>query len=86
MMLRNGQSQARTRLFVVIVAFCPLLGLLWAWAHPLSSDQLGPALAIFAGVFLYAGGSHLSIREHGHEGRLTPLITALGFALVWFFR
>lgn len=87
MMLRNGQSRARTRIFVVVVAFCPLLGLMWAWTHPLSDAQLGPALAIFAGLFLYAGGSHLSIREHGHEGqRITPLITALGFALVWAFR
>jgi ZIP family zinc transporter len=86
MMLRNGQGQARTRIFVVVVALCPLLGLLSAWVRPFADGELGPALAIFAGLFLYAGGSHLSIREHGHEQRLTPLITALGFVLVWVFR
>jgi zinc transporter ZupT len=83
MMLRNGQSTRATWGFIALVAAGPLIGL-GAWHLYPNAVPLPGALAVFAGAFLYAGGSHLQIREHGQDVRYAPLVTALGFALVYF--
>lgn len=85
-MLRNSQSSRRTWLAVLLTSLCPTFGLLLAHYWPMPTGYLSFALASFAGAFLYLGGSHLAIREHDPLRRFTPLLTVLGFLLVYFFQ
>lgn len=85
-MLRNGQTMRRTHLMMIVMSLCPLLGfIISSYFHHVSVGILSMILALCAGIFLYVGGSHLSIKEHGVSKHLRPFLTALGFVSVLIF-
>ena len=85
-LMRDGQSRARTIFFVLLVSLAPVVGAAIAAVLPLPAAFMAYALAVVAGAFLYIGGSHLFIRDHESQGLLAPFVAALGFALVVLLR
>lgn len=82
MLLRDGQSRRRALGFVGAVAVFPLFGVLLARVWTLPVNLTAISLAFIAGAFLYIGGSHLLVREHGGAARYAPLVAIIGFAIV----
>lgn len=83
MMVRNSQPRQRTWYLLVAVCLAPLVG---AWVFSAASwlgSHVAELTCVFAGAFLYLGGSHLPSREHDDSRRFAPLVTALGFAAVF---
>jgi zinc transporter ZupT len=81
-MLRNGQSAARARLFLLMDALAPVLGVLLGTALVLPGRFLAYLLAFFAGEFLYLGAGSLMPETQNHGSTKLTAAMLLGVALI----
>lgn len=83
MMVRNSQPRPRTLYLLAAVCVAPMVGA-WLFASGQAlAPYVGELTCVFAGAFLYLGGTHLPSREHDDSRRFAPLVTGLGFAVVY---
>ena len=82
LMLKNNHSTARARIFLILDALAPLVGILVASLIALPESFLAYLLAFFAGEFLYLGAGSL-LPETRKEGPFKLTMTMLlGAALI----
>jgi ZIP family zinc transporter len=84
MVLRSGGSRARASRWLLADAAAPVVGIAATRLFDLPLDRFGPALATFAGFFIYIGASDLIPESyHAHPKFLTTAMTLAG-ALVLY--
>jgi zinc transporter ZupT len=84
MVVRNGGERSRAFRWLLADAAAPVAGIAVTRLFDLPVDRFGPALAIFAGFFLYIGASDLIPESyHAHPKFLTTAMTLAG-ALVLY--
>jgi ZIP family zinc transporter len=77
--LRNGGDRRGAFRWLVVDAVAPVLGALTSIALTIPSQGLAMILALFAGFFLYVGGSDLLPESHhAHPRLLTTFVTVAG--------
>ena len=82
--LRQGGSRRVAVRWLTLVAVAPLFGAALGAAIDVSEHTLGQLLALYAGIFLYIGGSDLLPEAHSHEpSRLRVAVTLAGFAAIF---
>ena len=83
--VRRGGGDARAaRRWLVIDAVAPVLGAAAAGLLALQGAELGLALALFGGFFLYIGASDLLPASVTPEHRMGPaLMTVIGMAVLY---
>jgi zinc transporter ZupT len=82
--MRNGGSRARALRWLLADAAAPAAGIAATCFFKVPVDRFGPALAAFAGFFLYIGASDLIPESyHAHPKFLTTVMTVAG-ALVLY--
>jgi len=82
LMLKNHHSVPKARLFLVLDAVAPLLGILAASAFRLPEQLLAYLLAFFAGEFLYIGAGSLLPETQNHGTLKTMAAMAFGAILI----
>jgi zinc transporter ZupT len=81
---RNGGDARMARRWLALDAVAPVLGAAAATLVTLRGPELGLALALFGGFFLYIGASDLLPASVAPEPRMGPvLMTLLGMAMVF---
>jgi zinc transporter ZupT len=84
LVFKNGGDRARAFRWLLADAAAPVAGIAATRLFDLPVDRFGPALAIFAGFFLYIGASDLIPESyHAHPKFLTTAMTLAG-ALVLY--
>ncbi len=84
MILKNNGNRSRALRWLLLDAVAPALGIAATRASAVGGDQLGLALALFAGFFLYIGASDLIPESyHAHPKFLTTAMTVLGAAVLY---
>ena len=79
---QSGDRRRATR-WLAIDAMAPLAGGVVGSALSVSDYTLGHLLAVYAGFFLYMGGTDLLPEAHTHPSRGRVALTVAGFALVY---
>lgn len=82
LMLKNHHSAQRARLFLVLDALAPTVGILFASVISLPFAALAYVLAFFAGEFLYIGTGSLLPETQGHPSAGMTAAMGMGIALV----
>ncbi|HZB22993.1 MAG TPA: ZIP family metal transporter [Gaiellaceae bacterium] len=77
--LHQGGSRARAVRWLTVVAVAPLLGAIVGGALSVGEDSLGTILALYAGFFLFMGGSDLLPHAHEHPSWRRVALTTVGF-------
>ena len=80
--LRQSNDRRQALRWLSIDALAPLLGAIVGASLDVSEQSLGAILAVFAGFFLYMGGTDLLPHAHEHPSRARVALTVLGFAVV----
>jgi zinc transporter ZupT len=81
--LSQSGDQQKARRWLRIDAIAPLVGAIVGSALNVSEEFLGYALALYAGFFLYLGGTDLLPEAHEHASWLRVALTVAGFALIF---
>lgn len=77
--LRNGGDRRGAFRWLVVDAVAPVVGAVTSMAFTIPTQALAVALALFAGFFLYVGGSDLLPESHhAHPRLLTTFATIAG--------
>jgi ZIP family zinc transporter len=85
LVMRGGGKVKRARMWLLLDALAPILGVASTFLFTIPSAFLGVILSLFAGFFLYIGASDLIPESHhAHPRLLTTVMTLVG-ALVLFF-
>lgn len=82
--LNQSDDRRKAKRWLAIDAFAPLIGVAIGAAISVSQETLGALLGLYAGFFLYMGGTDLlpaAHSEHASWGRV--LLTLAGFAAVY---
>jgi zinc transporter ZupT len=81
---RNGGDRHAARRWLLIDAAAPVLGAAAATGLRLHDEQLGLALGVFGGFFLYIGASDLlPASARVHSGSVPTFMTILGMAVLY---
>jgi len=88
--LRGGGAWRKALPFLLVDALAPVSGALSTLLFRIPDADVGPALAVFAGSFLYLGASDLIPESHHqHPRAATTLMTLFGasviFVAVWIW-
>ena len=84
LVLRGGGGRRPAFRWLLGDAIAPVLGAASTLAFHPAADQLGLALAVFCGFFLYIGASDLLPESyHAHPTRLSTVATLLGAAVLY---
>lgn len=78
--LSQRQDRARALTWLAIDSLAPLVGAIVGTFISISNYALGHLLAVYAGFFLFMGGTDLLPEAHQHPSRLRVVLTAVGFA------
>jgi zinc transporter ZupT len=82
--LRNGGDRRGAFKWLLVDAVAPLVGALTSMALSIPTQGLAMILALFAGFFLYVGGSDLLPESHhAHPRLLTTVMTVAGAVLLY---
>lgn len=82
--LKNGGTQAQAWRWLLLDALAPALGVIATLFFHMAAPQLGLALALFSGFFLYLGASDLLPESREHQAPWTStVITLLGMATIF---
>lgn len=79
---RSGNRQAAVR-WLAIDALAPLLGAIVGSQISISDQDLGYALCVYCGIFLYIGAVDLLPEAHAQGSAVRVALTALGFLFVF---
>ncbi|MCX6775764.1 MAG: ZIP family metal transporter [Candidatus Micrarchaeota archaeon] len=82
LMLKNRHPVKNAKLFLLMDAIAPVLGVLFASLVSISQVILALILAAFAGEFIYLGAANLLPETHKHEPWKMNLCMALGILLI----
>ena len=77
--LRQGDDRRRARRWLAVDAFAPLAGAIAGSFLDVSEYSLGHLLAVYAGVFLFMGGTDLLPEAHAHPSWRRVGLTVFGF-------
>lgn len=84
MVLKNHGARSRAVRWLLLDAVAPALGIAATRLFAVRGDELGFALALFAGFFVYIGASDLIPESyHAHPKFLTTAMTVLGAAVLY---
>jgi ZIP family zinc transporter len=84
MVLRHDGNRVRALRWLVADALAPVLGIAASALFRVPETELGLALALFAGFFLYIGASDLIPESyHAHPVRWTTISTVAGMAVLF---
>ena len=84
LVLRSGGGRQPAFRWLLADAVAPVVGAATTLAFHPAADELGLALAIFCGFFLYIGASDLLPESyHAHPTRLSTVATLLGAAVLY---
>ena len=78
---QSGDRRAAVR-WLAIDAIAPLVGAIVGSSLSISEQSLGALLAVYAGFFLFMGGTDLLPHAHEHPSWKRVLLTLAGFAAV----
>lgn len=78
---QSGDRRAAVR-WLAIDAIAPLVGAIVGSSLSISEESLGALLAVYAGFFLFMGGTDLLPHAHEHPSWKRVLLTLAGFAAV----
>ena len=82
--LSGGGGPGRAKGWLIADAAAPLVGIGLTRLFSVGAGELGLAVALFAGFFLYIGASELAPASHRALPRVwTSLATAAGMAAIW---
>ena len=81
--LRQGGSVERARRWLKIDALAPLAGAIVGSSLDVSARSLGQLLAVYAGFFLFMGGTDLLPEAHAHPSWRRVGLTLLGFGVTF---
>jgi ZIP family zinc transporter len=81
--LRQSNDRVRAIRWLAVDAAAPLVGAIVGASLTISEENLGKALAVYAGFFLFMGGTDLLPHAHEHPSRGRVALTVGGFALVY---
>jgi ZIP family zinc transporter len=79
---RSGNRKAAVR-WLAIDALAPLLGAIVGSQVSISDQDLGYALCVYCGIFLYIGACDLLPEAHAQGSAVRVALTALGFVFVF---
>jgi ZIP family zinc transporter len=79
---RSGNRKAAVK-WLAIDALAPLLGAIVGSQISISDQDLGYALCVYCGIFLYIGAADLLPEAHAQGSALRVALTALGFLFVF---
>jgi ZIP family zinc transporter len=79
---RSGNRQAAVK-WLAIDALAPLLGAIVGSQISISDQDLGYALCVYCGIFLYIGAVDLLPEAHAQGSALRVALTAVGFLFVF---
>ena len=82
LMLKNKHPVKNAKLFLLMDAIAPVLGVLFASVVSISQVVLALILAVFAGEFIYLGAANLLPETHKHETWKMNLSMMLGILLI----
>jgi zinc transporter ZupT len=77
--LHQGGTRRRALTWLTIVAVAPLLGAITGASLEVSEEALGDLLALYAGFFLFMGGTDLLPHAHEHPSWKRVGVTLVGF-------
>ena len=77
--LRQGNDRRRAVQWLAIDAAAPLLGAIVGTSLSVSEPRLGELLAVYAGFFLFMGGTDLLPHAHEHPSGKRVALTFAGF-------
>ncbi|MBX4196085.1 ZIP family metal transporter [Candidatus Pacearchaeota archaeon] len=83
-MLRNHQPIKKARMFLLMDAIAPVLGLIVASLIVIPESALAYVLAFFVGEFIYIGASTLLPETREHPSKAMIFVMLLGIALIAF--
>lgn len=84
LVVKNGGSVARARIWLLADAIAPVLGVIVTLFFAIQEQTLALLLALFAGFFLYIGASNLIPESyHAHPVRWTTYSTVLGVIVIY---
>jgi zinc transporter, ZIP family len=78
--LSQSNDRRRALTWLCVDSLAPLLGAAVGSTIEVSDRALGHLLAVYAGFFLYMGGTDLLPEAHQHPSRMRVALTLLGFA------
>lgn len=82
--LNQSADRRQAKRWLAIDAFAPLAGVILGSAIDVSEATLGAILAVYAGFFLYMGGTDLLPAAHSeHASWPRVALTIAGFAAIW---
>jgi ZIP family zinc transporter len=82
--LKNNGGNIKVYRWLIIVALSPIVGALSTYFCVISESMLAILLSVFAGFFLYIGGSDLIPEgHHSHSRFLTTLMTLVGALILY---
>jgi ZIP family zinc transporter len=79
---RSGNRQAAVK-WLAIDALAPLLGAIVGSQISISDQDLGYALCVYCGIFLYIGATDLLPEAHAQGSAVRVALTAVGFLFVF---
>ena len=83
LMFKNKQKPLPTKLFLLMDALAPVLGVLFASGVNIGESNLALLLAFFTGEFLYIGAAHLLPETHKHTYWKMMLLIGFGVLLIY---
>ncbi len=84
LMLKNHQKESRAKLFLLMDAIAPVLGLIITSLFSIPEKVLVFILAFFVGEFIYIGASTLLPETRQHPSKKILIAMALGILLIVF--
>lgn len=81
--LSQSSDRRRALRWLAIDALAPFTGAIVGTQLSISAYTLGHILAVYAGVFLYMGGTDLLPEAHTHPSPLRVALTVAGFAFIY---
>jgi ZIP family zinc transporter len=82
--LSQSDDRRRAKQWLAVDAFAPLVGALVGAAISVSEQTLGVLLALYAGFFLYMGGTDLLPEAHSEHASWKRVgLTVLGFVVIF---
>jgi ZIP family zinc transporter len=81
-MLKNHQKEVKARLFLVMDAIAPILGVIATSILVFSESTLAIILAIFVGEFIYIGVASLLPETYHHKSKNIIIPMAAGILLI----
>ena len=83
LMLKNRQKLLRTKIFLLMDAIAPVLGVVLTFSINIGESNLALLLAFFTSEFIYIGASHLLPETHKHPYWRMMLFMGLGVLLIY---